>query len=141
MKFSSAYDTYLELVARTSDKLQAELGRNTADWRLKNACPACCFKTPDEPPMKFSMLIAIDGNNSLRRMPKALRTRDENGKIIVSEYTERADSRSVATDFYLPNSYIDEFKNEVKNRRTVSPSHVYSVTLTPYDHPCRPLLP
>lgn len=72
--------------------------------------------------MKFSMLVAIDGNNSLRRMPKALRTRDDNGKIIVTEYTERADSRSVTSDLYVSNSYVDQFKNEVRSRHKVTSS-------------------
>jgi ferredoxin-like protein FixX len=48
-------------------KVNAVLARNTPDWRMQNACPACFYKLKDEPPLEFSYLASIDGNNSLKR--------------------------------------------------------------------------
>lgn len=109
-------------MARTSLKLQTELGRNIPDWRLTNTCPACTFKASNEAPMKYSMLIAIDGNNSLCRIPKAVHRHDENGKLVVSEYTERLDKHSLSSDLYLSNAEVDEFKDEVQKRSNVNTS-------------------
>lgn len=53
-------------------------------------------------------------------MPKVLCIQDDNGKIITTEYTEHAESQSITSDLYLPNSYVDQFKNGVKNRYKVT---------------------
>lgn len=65
------------------------------------------------------MLVAIDGNNSLRRMPKAVRQRNEDGKPTLSQYIKRADGRSIPSDMYLSNAQVDKFKNEVKKQSKV----------------------
>ncbi|KAI0686720.1 hypothetical protein BC835DRAFT_1408502 [Cytidiella melzeri] len=44
------------------------LGWADPDWRVNNACRACCYKLEEEPPLRFSWLYAMDGNNSLKQM-------------------------------------------------------------------------
>ncbi|KAG1872000.1 hypothetical protein C8R48DRAFT_670407 [Suillus tomentosus] len=46
------------------------LRRGDPHWRLKHACPACTYKLQGEVPMKFSLLYAMDGNDSLKRVLK-----------------------------------------------------------------------
>ena len=48
--------------------MQQVLLRDTLDWRLQNACPACTYKLEDKEKLKFSMLYTINGNNSLKRI-------------------------------------------------------------------------
>ncbi|KAJ7873189.1 hypothetical protein B0H13DRAFT_2349171 [Mycena leptocephala] len=43
------------------------LGRDTPDWRLKNACPPCLYKLEGEPRLEIPLMATIDGNNSLSR--------------------------------------------------------------------------
>ncbi|KAJ7179996.1 hypothetical protein C8R43DRAFT_819925, partial [Mycena crocata] len=38
-----AYDVYLAIRARVDARVQAALGRNTPNWRLKNACAPCMY--------------------------------------------------------------------------------------------------
>ncbi|KAF7353123.1 hypothetical protein MSAN_01499700 [Mycena sanguinolenta] len=47
--------------------ISVALGRDTPNWRLKNACPACLYKLEGEPRMKLPFLCTMDGNNSLSR--------------------------------------------------------------------------
>ncbi|KAJ7430639.1 hypothetical protein B0H11DRAFT_1763763 [Mycena galericulata] len=65
--FSIAFDVYLAVRAIVDGRVQAALGRDTPDWRLKNACPACLYKLEGEPELEIPLLATIDGNNSLKR--------------------------------------------------------------------------
>jgi hypothetical protein len=49
-------------------RVNRALHHDTPDWRMLNSCPACEYKLEEEPPLVFSKLIALDGNNSLRRV-------------------------------------------------------------------------
>ena len=41
------------------------LKRDSPDWKLRNVCPSCSYVLEGEPKLKFSMLYAVDGGNSL----------------------------------------------------------------------------
>jgi hypothetical protein len=64
-QFSVAFDIYLAVRARVDSRVQAALGRDTPDWRLKNTCPACLYKLEGEPHLKYPLMATFDGNNSL----------------------------------------------------------------------------
>ncbi|KAF8912259.1 hypothetical protein CPB85DRAFT_1252735 [Mucidula mucida] len=49
-------------------RVKKALLRDSPNWRLMNACPSCLYKVDDEPPMKYAIHSAIDGNNSLVRV-------------------------------------------------------------------------
>ncbi|KAJ7102996.1 hypothetical protein C8R43DRAFT_1092256 [Mycena crocata] len=66
-QFSIAFDLYLAALAIVDRHVLALLGRDTPNWRLENACPACMYKLEDEPAMLFPILTTHDGNNSLKR--------------------------------------------------------------------------
>ena len=66
-QLSVAYDVYLEILHCVDNQLKKAMGRDTPNWRLLNACPACCYKLKNEPSLDFEWLVSIDGNNSLKR--------------------------------------------------------------------------
>ena len=104
-----AYDVYLAIQRRVHLKIQAALGHNTPNYLLLNVCPACFYKLEDEPELEFSMFIAMDGNNSLRRLGPAFHNT-----------TARIDSRSLESDRWLTPQEVNRFAHEVKGRRVVS---------------------
>ncbi|KAF7367089.1 hypothetical protein MSAN_00968400 [Mycena sanguinolenta] len=66
-QFSIALDLYLAICAEADRRVQAALGRDSPNWRLKNACPACLSKLEGEDPIPLPLLVTMDGNNSLKR--------------------------------------------------------------------------
>ncbi|KAI6143575.1 hypothetical protein BKA82DRAFT_4331131 [Pisolithus tinctorius] len=48
--------------------IHGALQRDQPDWRLKHGCPSCTYELQDEPTMRFKMLFAQDGNDSLKRV-------------------------------------------------------------------------
>ncbi|KAJ7300506.1 hypothetical protein DFH08DRAFT_919255 [Mycena albidolilacea] len=73
-QFSTAYDIYLEIHRQTDCLVNSALGHNTPNWRLKHTCPACMYKLEGEDELIFSMLFNMDGNDSLKRVLKRLKT-------------------------------------------------------------------
>ncbi|KAJ7782095.1 hypothetical protein B0H14DRAFT_3095744 [Mycena olivaceomarginata] len=69
-QFSICFDLYLETLANIDKRVVAELKRDAPDWHLKNCCPACTYKLEGEMKLIFSMLTAMDGNDSLKRDPR-----------------------------------------------------------------------
>ncbi|KAJ7736059.1 hypothetical protein B0H14DRAFT_3097554 [Mycena olivaceomarginata] len=66
--FSKCFDVYLEILQVVDDRIKKVLGRDTPDWRLKNCCPACTYELEGEMKMIFEMLVALDRNDSLKRI-------------------------------------------------------------------------
>ncbi|OCH83864.1 hypothetical protein OBBRIDRAFT_815682 [Obba rivulosa] len=105
MSLSNAFDVYLSIHRIIDGRMSELLGRNTPDWRVLNACPACTYELDDETPLRFSRMICIDGNNSLKRMAK-VGSRDVGDTRIFSQ-----------SDYYLPDDFVDQFAHEVKARK------------------------
>ena len=70
---------------------------------MQNVCPPCLYKVESEPPLKFSLLAAMDGNNSLKLVDSAFRA----GSI-------HMDTRSSASQRWISPGEVDIFKDEVK---------------------------
>lgn len=83
------------------------LRRDTSDWRLRHACPACTYKLAQEPPMRFSMLYAMDGNDSLKRVIKRAQPDNENGDI--GKVTEHPTKQKLYSDRYLMREFVDQW--------------------------------
>ncbi|KAJ7867216.1 hypothetical protein B0H14DRAFT_2347032 [Mycena olivaceomarginata] len=119
-QLSAAYDAYLEIMRQVDSRVHVALGRD-ATWYSKNVCPPCMYKTENEPPLKFSLLSSMDGNNSLKLVDSAFRA----GSV-------RPDDRRLNSFRWLTPDQVNVYKNEVadsqkKARRkttTVSPSNV-----------------
>ncbi|KAI6006888.1 hypothetical protein EDD15DRAFT_2152778, partial [Pisolithus albus] len=69
--FSIALDVYLQMHLVVNDLVLKVLCRDAPDWRLQNSCPACTYTLKDEPDLKFKLLFAMDGNDSLKRISRA----------------------------------------------------------------------
>ncbi|KAJ7717204.1 hypothetical protein B0H16DRAFT_1666805 [Mycena metata] len=72
-----------------------------------NVYPPCFYKVLNEPPLRFSWLGAMDGNNSLKLVDP-----------MFYAGTTRADNRTSAHDHWLSPEEVDEFKDEVSNSQT-----------------------
>ncbi|KAF8236921.1 hypothetical protein L208DRAFT_1249802 [Tricholoma matsutake] len=102
-QLSSAYDCYLEILCVVDACVQQALGRDR-DWNSCHLCPPCMYKLTDEPPMKFSMLVAMDGNNSL--------------KLVDSTFcsgSSHTDDRTSTSSRWLTPEDVDQFKDKVVN--------------------------
>ncbi|KAJ7028886.1 hypothetical protein C8F04DRAFT_1212051 [Mycena alexandri] len=112
-QFSVAFDIYLAIRARVHTRVQVALGRNTPNWRLRNACPACLYKLEGEAPIPLPLLATIDGNNSLKRFWRREREEfDADGKSVPGASKERLDNRVVPGDYYLPRIEVDKWSKE-----------------------------
>ncbi|KAJ7801388.1 hypothetical protein B0H14DRAFT_2386481 [Mycena olivaceomarginata] len=112
-QFSVAFDIYLAIRARVDSRVQAALGRDTPDWCLKNACPACLYKLEGEPHLKYPLMATFDGNNSLSRF--WVREREvslANGTTAPGASKELHDSRVAPGGYYLPREDVNKFEKE-----------------------------
>jgi len=89
--------------------VQSALGRNSLDWRLHHACPACTYKLKNEHHLLFALLFTIDGNDSLRQVLRRVLGEDDE---VPGQSSERVDSRTVDDDFYLTCEYVDQWADE-----------------------------
>jgi hypothetical protein len=116
-QFSIAFDLYNAILHQVKQRIMQALGRDTPAWRLRNACPACQYKLHDEPKFRFSMLLAMDGNNSAKRIPK--RKLKDDGVALVS--SERTDTREGGGDYFLSREDVDKWAEEAVNAAVHAP--------------------
>jgi hypothetical protein len=91
--------------------VQAALKRDSPDWRLKHACPACTYKLKDEAPLVFKMLYTIDGNDSLKRVLR--REPSEDDGETVGPSSELPSNQKVNGDYYLSRGEVDKWVDGV----------------------------
>ncbi|KAJ7226507.1 hypothetical protein B0H12DRAFT_1205258 [Mycena haematopus] len=111
-QFSVAFDAYLAIRALVDKRVQAALGRDAPNWRLKNACPCCLYKLEGEPCLKIPFMCTFDGNNSLSRYEKREKLEDEDGVHAPGASTERLDNRVAPGDYYLPREEVDKWAKD-----------------------------
>ncbi|KAJ7603381.1 hypothetical protein DFH06DRAFT_1151911 [Mycena polygramma] len=102
-QITTAYDAYLAIMRGVDARVAVALGR-TGDWYMQNVCPPCLYKTMHEPPLKFSIQCAMDGNNSLKHVAEIFRA----GKT-------RTDDRTSTSPRWISPEEVDELKDEVAN--------------------------
>lgn len=71
-------------------------------WQQQNVCVPCLYKTIEEPPLKFSLLACMDGNNSLKLMDSTFRSG-----------TPQTDDHVSASLQWMKLEEVDHFKDEV----------------------------
>lgn len=114
-QFSIALDAYLQILASVNMLVYEALHRGDPRWRLKHACPACTYKLQGEVPMKFSLLYAMDGNDSLKRVLKKSTQDDldtEDNSPLAPCSSELPTTQFVGGDRYLLNDYIEQFSRD-----------------------------
>lgn len=109
--FSDAYDVYNEIIYRIDTNVQ-ELTLKKASAYYFSVCPSCAYVTDGEPAMRFSLLTAMDGNNSLKRVFRASESPDGSRTNI-----ERRDERTRISPLFIARDTVDEFAHEVQSRR------------------------
>ncbi|KAF8198229.1 hypothetical protein K438DRAFT_1584329, partial [Mycena galopus ATCC 62051] len=125
-QFSIAYDLYLEIRRQTDARVNAALGRDTPNWRLKHACPACMYKLEGEDALIFSILTTMDGNDSLKRVLRHAKTDGSEQEPTLGPSKEREDSRDSGEDYFLTREQVDKW---AKGR-------VADILPTDADNPC-----
>ncbi|RPD52686.1 hypothetical protein L226DRAFT_576759 [Lentinus tigrinus ALCF2SS1-7] len=73
-QFSHTYDVYLELLRRIDMRVRAALKQDTPGWRMHNACAPCLYTLDNEPRLKHSLLVTMDGNQSLKLVDSIFRS-------------------------------------------------------------------
>ncbi|KAF8132147.1 hypothetical protein K438DRAFT_1694684, partial [Mycena galopus ATCC 62051] len=113
VQFSVAFDVYLAIRAEVDKRVRGALGRNTPNWRLKNACPACMYKLEGEQPIPLPFLTTFDGNNSLKRFWRRQReVMRSDGTSSPRGTKEQLDDRVAPGDYYLPRAEVDQWAKE-----------------------------
>ncbi|KAG2362677.1 hypothetical protein BDR07DRAFT_1451032 [Suillus spraguei] len=69
-QFSIALDIYLQIQRVVASLITESLRRDSPDWRLKHACPACTYILTNEEQLRFKILYAMDGNDSDRYLSR-----------------------------------------------------------------------
>jgi hypothetical protein len=122
-QFSTCFDLYLSIRQNVHQRIQVAIGRDSPNWRLRHACPACTHKLEDEPKLKFEMLVTMDGNDSLKRILRrgAAPVNGEDGdEPTVGKSNERMDGRDVDDNYYIPREKVDLWAKEVLAAKTVA---------------------
>ncbi|KAI0707556.1 hypothetical protein C8T65DRAFT_576556 [Cerioporus squamosus] len=101
---ADAFDIYLVILRDVKAQVMTALGRDSEEWRAKNACPACANKVLGEEPPVIDRMVVMDGNNSLKR-------------VLASGGRTNADLRLFKDDYFLPREFVDSFAHEVKSRQ------------------------
>ncbi|KAG6896570.1 hypothetical protein C0992_007383 [Termitomyces sp. T32_za158] len=104
----NAFDVYLSILRIIDKQVAKQLRCDGANWRVLNACPPCSNMLEDEPPLQFSRMFVLDGNNSLKRV--GLPGDRQVGDLRTFE----------ESDYYLSNEFVDRFANEVKKHQSGS---------------------
>ena len=114
-QFSISFDLYLSIRALVDERVLHTLKRDSPDWHLRHVCPSCTYVLEKEPPLKFSMLYTVDGNDSLKRIirrdtPEQL-NKDPDGPVL-GESSESVDLRIAGKDLYLTHEQVNVWSNE-----------------------------
>ncbi|KAL0067928.1 hypothetical protein AAF712_005097 [Marasmius tenuissimus] len=108
-QFRTAFDAYLSLMREVDRQCIEALQRNTRSSYFETVCPPCVYRLEKEEPLKPTMLISLDGNNSLKLVDFDQRA----GK-------RRPDDRVLNDPRWIEPQEVDEFKDEVMNAKRKS---------------------
>jgi hypothetical protein len=141
-QFSICYDLYLSIREDVQRRVSVALERDSPNWRLSHACPACTYKLEGEADLIFKMLVTMDGNDSLkrilRRQPAATPAEgepDPEGPQ-VGDSRELPDQRTVAGDYLLSREKVDRWAKDILQEMlpTDPVSFLCQLTATTHTH-------
>ncbi|KAJ7188451.1 hypothetical protein C8R46DRAFT_830600, partial [Mycena filopes] len=113
-QFSICFDLYLKTLKTVDQRVMTAIGRDGADWRLRNCCPACTYKLEGEQKLIFSMLTTMDGNDSLKRILRKDKVFDDDGEPTRGQ-SQRTDPREADAggDYFLSREKVNVWAKEV----------------------------
>ncbi|KAJ7744928.1 hypothetical protein B0H16DRAFT_1463071 [Mycena metata] len=127
-QFWVAYDLYLATLKESKQRVDMVLGQDGPRWRRENCCPACMNKLEGEAHLKHSMLITMDGNDSLKCvLRKEPADFDDEGNPLPGVSRERFDPRAVDAggDYFLPREQVNRWeKDRLKDMGRAKPADV-----------------
>ncbi|KAG9122891.1 hypothetical protein FRC07_000534 [Ceratobasidium sp. 392] len=100
-QLTAALDAYLMIEHEVKHRLAVAMGRDDPNWRIKHACMACTYTLENEPPLEYSILVTMDGNDSLKRISEAA----------------MADHRRYTSSYYLTPEEVDIYAKDEPRRR------------------------
>ncbi|KIK17790.1 hypothetical protein PISMIDRAFT_110687 [Pisolithus microcarpus 441] len=106
-QFTIAFDLYLQIRARVDSIVSQVLQRDSEDWHLKHACAACTHKLTGKPELRFKLLYAMDGNNSLKHILQHLPDEIEDGHSPTSR--DLPTGLVLTSGHYLSREYVNKF--------------------------------
>ena len=115
-QFSICFDVYLSIRNCVDQRIQTALKRNDLGWRLCHACPACTHKLTGEPELVFSILVTMDGNDSLKRVQHRKPAPIDSGDgvaTVVGSPTNRKDERMVGEGYYITREQVDLWNRDI----------------------------
>ncbi|KIY46979.1 hypothetical protein FISHEDRAFT_46279 [Fistulina hepatica ATCC 64428] len=101
-QFSWAYDVYLDILRAIDTDVDVALNRCDPEIQAKLLCAPCMYQLEEDVPLRPSMLIACDGNNSLKLIDPSFRV----GQV-------RFDDRKLPSFRFLEPEDVDVFKDDV----------------------------
>ncbi|KAI6010380.1 hypothetical protein BKA83DRAFT_4467512 [Pisolithus microcarpus] len=108
-QFSIAFDVYLQLTASVDSLVDKVLHCNSPNWHLKHCCLACMYTLEGEQPLQFSILYALDGNDSLKCIQHNLLSEDGEGQ---SASIELPTCQVLTCDRYLSREFVDQYASQ-----------------------------
>ncbi|KAK7040677.1 hypothetical protein VNI00_009583 [Paramarasmius palmivorus] len=98
-----AYDEYLAILREVNNLSLGALERQSEASQIMRICPPCTYRVKNEAPLVPSILLAMDGNNSLKQVDPKYRSGQP-----------REDDRELVDHRWLEEDFVDQFKDEVK---------------------------
>ncbi|KAJ3859383.1 hypothetical protein EV359DRAFT_75631 [Lentinula novae-zelandiae] len=112
-QFSSAYDVYVEVKSQTRKLVAQTLGRDSPTWRILHTCPCCQNELQEDNPLEIRMMVAMDGNDSLKCVEHHKDAADDSlAEILDSGVVERVDPRQAGGDYFLSRTSVDNWAEE-----------------------------
>ncbi|KAG1840303.1 hypothetical protein DFJ58DRAFT_718410 [Suillus subalutaceus] len=108
-QFSIALDIYLQIRRVVASLINKSLRRDSPDWRLKHACPACTYTLTDEEKLHFKILYAMDGNDSLKRILRRSLDDDDDSLGLSSKLPT---GQVLVSDRYLSRNFVEQFAQD-----------------------------
>ncbi|KIY44561.1 hypothetical protein FISHEDRAFT_51193, partial [Fistulina hepatica ATCC 64428] len=121
-QLSSAFDAYLSIQRSVDGQVLQALEHNNPVSQAELVCAPCCYRLEEEIELRPSMLVACDGNNSLKLIDSTFRP----GEL-------RSDDRTLPSFRYLESNAVDVFKDDVARQQpsAVASSHVEAPAVVP----------
>ncbi|KAK1230267.1 hypothetical protein PQX77_006642 [Marasmius sp. AFHP31] len=103
------YNAYLSLQCMVQSRVDRALGRDPDQYFVRHVCPPCLYQLENEAPLTPSILLAMDGNNSLEMVDTEKRA----GRA-------HLDTRYLKHPHWLDAETVDIFKDEVADSHRLS---------------------
>ncbi|KAJ7796124.1 hypothetical protein B0H14DRAFT_3093428 [Mycena olivaceomarginata] len=116
-QFAICYDLYLDLRRNSEKTVLKSLGRDSFSWRLKHACPACMYKLKGEAKLIYNILVAMDGNNSLKRVLRRCKVHSDGdtgtgAEFVLGKSKEYTDNRDAGENYYRDREKVNEWSKQ-----------------------------